>query len=592
MRRFIATFTIILIGCLSAETHASTSIKPGVTWNDTSGKQINAHGGCVIYSNGNYYWFGEDRTGSTSNGISCYRSTDLYNWTKLGIAFAPSGTQREDLNDFAPGRLVERPKVIYNDSTKKWVMYGHWENGTDYGEARVCVATSDKIEGPYTFYKTFRPNGHDSRDQTIFKDTDNKAYHFCSTDMNSNMNLCLLRGDYLEPTPTETKILKSMSYEAPAIFKVGDIYHGLFSGCTGWNPNPGRTAYSTDILGTWTVGENFAVDNLRDIAYNSQSTYVFKVNGKDGAYVYMGDRWNSSNVGASQVVWLPLSMRSGYPSARWMDSWDLSVFDNMYRYKRAKQLVAGNSYSLLEKFSNRLVSKPANGFTLQDDDDTLNLSFTLLATDNPYIYKLKDTKTGNFLESSFGTLRLTAENSAESQKWRFDLKQDGYYNIVNVSDNKCLTTSGSGTEAGTFLYLAKVNTSLHQYFAMYFDSKKYTYEEADLFSASYITNNLKLMEEQANYTALPEITGETDFNLIPAQNNGQFSVYLAKDIQNSQVLIELMNAISGKLCYSQQVESGSPSLSFNLQGLLQQGIYLLRARTGQKIYVKKMIVVR
>ena len=33
----------------------------------------------------------------------------------------------------------------------------HWESGDGYGAARVCVATSDKIMGPYVLYKTFRP---------------------------------------------------------------------------------------------------------------------------------------------------------------------------------------------------------------------------------------------------------------------------------------------------------------------------------------------------------------------------------------------------------------------------------------------------
>jgi hypothetical protein len=32
-----------------------------------------------------------------------------------------------------------------------------------------------------------------------------------------------------------------------------------------------------------------------------------------------------------------------------------------------------------------------------------------------------------------------------------------------------------------------------QDFAVYFDSSKYTYKEADLFSATYRANNLKLM---------------------------------------------------------------------------------------------------
>ena len=49
----------------------NTQFSPGVLWNDVNGEQINAHGGCVIFTNGYYYWFGEDRTGSVSNGVSC-----------------------------------------------------------------------------------------------------------------------------------------------------------------------------------------------------------------------------------------------------------------------------------------------------------------------------------------------------------------------------------------------------------------------------------------------------------------------------------------------------------------------------------------
>jgi hypothetical protein len=39
----------------------------------------------------------------------------------------------------SPGRLFERPKVIYNDATNKWVMHTHWErNSNDYGATKVC----------------------------------------------------------------------------------------------------------------------------------------------------------------------------------------------------------------------------------------------------------------------------------------------------------------------------------------------------------------------------------------------------------------------------------------------------------------------
>ena len=132
----------------------NTQFSPGVLWNDVNGEQINAHGGCVIFTNGYYYWFGEDRTGSVSNGVSCYRSKDLYNWKRLGLSLKTKGEAREDMNDISQGRLFERPKVVYNPKTNQWVMWSHWENGKNYGAARVCVATSDKVEGPYTLYKT------------------------------------------------------------------------------------------------------------------------------------------------------------------------------------------------------------------------------------------------------------------------------------------------------------------------------------------------------------------------------------------------------------------------------------------------------
>ncbi|MDD4822288.1 MAG: family 43 glycosylhydrolase [Bacteroidales bacterium] len=589
MKKVIVTF---LLSIVSIGLFAVSNITPGATWNDASGKQINAHGGCVVYDNSFYYWFGEDRTGSVCNGISCYKSADLYNWTKLGLALTPTGSKRDDMNDIAPGRTLERPKVIYNTSTNKWVMWIHWENGEGYGEARVCVATSDNIDGPYTFYKTFRPNNHDSRDQTIFRDNDGKAYHFCSTDMNSNINLSLLRDDYLEPTTTETKILRSMQYEAPAIFRLGDIYYGLFSGCTGWDPNPGRSAYATSILGGWTTGMNFAVDELKDFSYKSQSTYVLKVEGYEKAFIYMGDRWNSSNVGASQYVWCPLSMRSGYPTVRWYDKWDVSVFENMYRYKRAKEIVSGNVYSLLEKCSNRLMSKPVNGFAIANDDDAINLHFTFIATENPYAFKLKDNKTGNYLTSLFGTLRLSTESSSIAQQWLFVLQQDGYFKIMNMYDGKYLSVSGSSTYNNTSLYLNTLSSKVPQDFAIYFDSRNQNYEEADIFSTAYIDNNLKLIEEQNTYTSenILEINAESYFTLYPTVNKGDFSV--KSELLTGTVEVQVVEAGSGKLVYSQSVNFDGSYVSFDLFNVLSAGMYLVSIKSDVGTVVKKMMVIK
>ena len=70
------------------------SFSPGAVWRDTDGVSIQAHGGGVLFYEGVYYWFGENKDGETSPGqnnwveaigVSCYASRDLYNWENKGV---------------------------------------------------------------------------------------------------------------------------------------------------------------------------------------------------------------------------------------------------------------------------------------------------------------------------------------------------------------------------------------------------------------------------------------------------------------------------------------------------------------------------
>lgn len=496
------------------------SIKPGNTWNDTSGSSINAHGGCVVYHDGYYYWFGEQRSTNKSDGISCYRSKDFYSWTKMSRAVSPTGNKTDENRDIASGRTLERPKVIYNEKTGKWVMWIHWENGDDYGQAKVAVCTADKVEGPYKLSDVFRPNGCDSRDQTLFLDTDGKAYHIYSTNMNSNTNCECLSEDFLTPLEGYSVQLKGRRYEAAAIFKAGETYYGLFSGCTGWNPNPGRFMWTYDLMNeTWqapadfkasdgSTGINFCVDNNKNTSYQSQSNFVFAVPGKDKCFVYMGDRWSSSNIQSSKHIWLPLSVRSGYPTVRWYDEWNLSVFDEMYRMKRMKELTDGAEFYLLEKFSNRLVSRPKASLSLENDGNA-NLCFILHKTSKPYVYKIEEKATGKFMESVYGTTRWQDEADRLGQEWMLWLEEDGYYRIENVDDKTCLSVSGNTTEAGTTLYLSEANANVHQSFGFYFDSQVHPdYQEADMYGKNYRPTNRAAMQEQSQTVGLEEIKQE------------------------------------------------------------------------------------
>lgn len=584
MKRIITTAALCLV--LSGGYAAQTSIKPGQAWNDTSGKHINAHGGCVQYLDGTYYWFGEDRTGYDSNGISCYTSADLYNWKRVGLVFKAS--QATDPNT---GKcILERPKVIYNEKTGKWVMYIHWENGDGYGEARVCVATADRIDGEYAFVATFRPNNHDSRDQTLFKDSDGKAYHFASTDMNTNMNVALLADDYLAPETspvTETKILKGLKYEAPAIIKAGDVYFGIFSGCTGWNPNPGHTAYTTEILGNWIPGGNFATDNDAATTYHSQSTYIFPVDGKEGAYVYMGDRWNSGDVGGkSEYVWLPLSLRSGAPTVKWHDSWDLSVFDDCDRFKRPAQLADGMTVRILDKYSDRWISTAGNGFYIDDDNDKTNLDLRLEATDNPYQWRFVNAGDGKYFESVFGALMFSDKSESDTQLWRLELEEDGCYKIQNVRDGKILSVSGAAQLAKTPVFMSAKNASGAQSFGLYVDSRAHDVELADMFGAGYRESNRAAIEEQAQYEEALGMEGLRAPRMYVAYREGEIVVETPVP---GQAQIILADAGSGIKAAEINVLLTSGTNSIHLEDSLAPGIYVVTIHTSGGSSIFKVV---
>lgn len=525
----IITFSFL---AMSAVSSVAGDIRPGETWYDTSGNAINAHGGCVVYHEGVYYWFGEQRSGNKSDGISCYSSTDFYSWKRVGRAVTPTGTMTDACVDIAPGRTLERPKVVYNDSTGKWVMWIHWENGSDYGKAKVAVCQSDKVTGPYVLVDVFRPNDHDSRDQTLFKDADGTAYHIYSTNMNSNTHCTPLTSDYLSPTADVNLQLKGRRFEAAALFRVDETYYGLFSGCTGWDPNPGRYMYTTELMGEWmapadfkasdgSTGINYCIDEGKDNSYRSQSNFVFPVPGRERCFVYMGDRWNSGNVQSSKHVWLPLSVRSGYPTVRWYDQWDMSVFDDMYRLKRTAKIDDGAEYLLLEKYSNRVISRPSATLTLEDDGES-NQVWIFHATNDPYIYKLENKATGKYMENVYGTVRWSNAKEAATQLWQFILEEDGYYCIRNVEDGMCLSVSGNATMAGTNLFLNEESSAIHQSFAVYFDSSLYPERaEADMYSRDYRATNRQLMEEQALHMGVESLESVEVFDNAMYNLQGQ-----------------------------------------------------------------------
>ncbi|MFE1949279.1 RICIN domain-containing protein [Streptomyces sp. NPDC059524] len=308
MRRMISgTAALVYALLLSLVTAVGTAhaapvtLTNGTQFTDPSGNPVHAHGGGVIKVGAYYYWFGENRNSdNTFRYVSAYRSTDLKTWEFRHHVLTEASDPELD------GANIERPKVIYNSATQRFVMWMHKENGSDYGEARAAVAVSDTVDGDYDWRGSFRPLGHMSRDITTFVDTDGTGYMVSAANENADLHVYRLTADYTGVESQVQKLWSGQWREAPALFKRGGVYFLLTSGATGWSPNQQKYATSTSVTGTWS--------DLRNVgdgtAFRSQTAYVLPVQGSAGTdYLYMGDRWGNSmggTVNDSQYVWLPL----------------------------------------------------------------------------------------------------------------------------------------------------------------------------------------------------------------------------------------------------------------------------------------------
>ncbi len=367
---------ILLLSLVSAPAKAQnrlTSIQSGKTWPDNEGNHINAHGGGLLFHEGKYYWFGEHK-GEKSNsawvGITCYSSDDLINWKNEGVALPVSDDENSDI---VKGCVMERPKVIYNKKTEKFVMWFHLElKGKRYLAARTAVATSDKVTGPYIYIRSMRVNsgnfpfnmpkkirkkqlnpdnykkwwtsewykaieeglfikrdlkgGQMARDMTLFVDDDDTAYHIYSSEENLTLHIAELSKDYLNHTGKYIRVAPAGHNEAPVIFKRNGTYWMITSGCTGWAPNEARMFSSKSIWGPWKQHPTPFVGEGAKITFGGQGTFVQQVHKLKDAYIFMGDIWRPNRPIDGRYLWLPIQFENDTPIIKWLDSWDLSFF--------------------------------------------------------------------------------------------------------------------------------------------------------------------------------------------------------------------------------------------------------------------------
>ncbi|MCR5101614.1 MAG: family 43 glycosylhydrolase [Butyrivibrio sp.] len=346
---------------------------PGKVWLDTDGKRIQAHGGSVIYIDGTYYWYGENKEFTKPDndiwhwGVRCYSSTDLYNWKDEGIIIPPEPDKPE--SSLHPSACMDRPHIIYNRRTKKYVCWLKIMN-KDQTQSET-VLTADSILGPYTLVKeNIRPLGMSAGDFDLAVADDGKAYYYFER-VHSETICADLTDDYTDVTGYYSTHFTHSGppyvREATAHFMRKGKHYLLTSGTTGYLPNPSEVAVADTWHGPYTVLGNPHVGDVSNTSFHSQISSVFKVEGKRDLYIACADRWKPDSMDTkyedyaivfekmfspdsreemadlfktmgesmnikddtsiADYVWLPIRFTDDGPKIEWIDSWKIEDYE-------------------------------------------------------------------------------------------------------------------------------------------------------------------------------------------------------------------------------------------------------------------------
>lgn len=337
---------------------------------DVDGGHVNAHGGCIIAHDGRWLWYGEARPeqGFTSLGVNLYSApldaTPRVAGDPLSLPWTNQGLVLSVVDEVGSpierGCIIERPKVVWNDRTKLFVMIFHLElKGQGYAAAMTGFATSPTPEGPFTFHHAQRPNpnqwpadfaevdvqkahslkesdykewwtpewrvaikdglllakdlkaGQMSRDMTVYVDDDGTAWHIYSSEENLTIQAAELTPDYLGYTGRYYRIAPGGQNEAPCILKRNGIYWLICSGCTGWTPNEARMFSSSNIAGPWTQHESPMRGEGAKRTFGGQGTWIWhqmsSQPGQPESLYFMADVWNPRSLANSRHLCLPIT---------------------------------------------------------------------------------------------------------------------------------------------------------------------------------------------------------------------------------------------------------------------------------------------
>lgn len=313
----------------------TSSIINGTDWRDTEGNPIAAHEGGIARFNGVFYWYGSSYAdnptgkfdvsdGPVWNGVQVYSSTNLKNWTYKGVCLP------RPKKGFGKLGATGRSHVIYNEKTKKYVMWYRWY--LHVPASFLMVAVADRPEGPF---RSLGPremgtsNGFAS-DMNVFQDDDGKGYviycdhggHGVKGDKATyTIRIDSLSDDYLT-SKKDGAVVFDKGCEAPAMIKYKGKYIAVASGVNGWAGSETVCAVADTPMGTYKK----QADISEKKTWNSQVTDLIYLKESDTVMALCDQWWipDKSDINRSRYLFLPLLLdaETGVVKMKYIEKWN------------------------------------------------------------------------------------------------------------------------------------------------------------------------------------------------------------------------------------------------------------------------------
>eukprot|EP01083_Nonionella_stella_P055495 146373_1 len=322
---------IFVYTCLLYLSHATAvTISNTKARKDIYGQLMDVHDGTIIQWNnsGFYYWYGMGYGNCTepkywdcspavigvptsmcgfqpNHTVNIYASSDMIQWRYIGDAL-PFDTR--------PFGVYFRPKVIYNERTKQYVLWinyvsYHKQHHVDYHNTSYIVAVSDTPDGPFTI-KTNKANvlySQSPGDFVLFidKDTPNHTAYIAYDAMQNHHRISIepLSLDYLDSIPSRNSgLISSRFHEAPAMFKRNGWYYLIFGHCCCFcSEGSDAKVYvsNASALGPY-VESHMNLNQMKNterVIIHAQQNFIAEIKGENGEtqYLWTGDRWKSAS---------------------------------------------------------------------------------------------------------------------------------------------------------------------------------------------------------------------------------------------------------------------------------------------------------